>query len=308
MTDPDNLIVNTSFTGTKDEEWFFMVSVAIEATGAKLIPQMLNVFDAVDADDSQRVASLVTELAHTIDEVTYILGRMYEKCTPPVFFHQVRPFLAGSKNMAAAGLPNGVFYNRGDGVGEWHQYSGGSNAQSSLIQAFDIFLGVQHSATGESGPNSSAKGGYLHVSQLPSTLPHAAPGTNPAQDMRSYMPGPHHRFLDLLTNVTNIRPYAMSQSPESAVRTAFNTAVQALTSLRDKHMQLVARYILLAAKAKAAGDLNGRVNLATATSQIKESGAVEESSEYHGTGGTKLMPFLKQTRDATRAAAEEVDE
>lgn len=96
----------------------------------------------------------------------------------------------------------------------------------------------------------------------------------------------------------------MNHSPESAVRTAYNNAVQALTSLREKHMQLVARYIILAAKFKPESNVEGRVNLATATSKIKEEEAGADNDEYHGTGGTKLMPFLKQTRDATRAAAE----
>lgn len=167
LTEPENLTVNTSFTGTKDEEWFFMVSIAIEETGAKLLPDMLDVFGAVDTNNSRRVASLVTKIASGIDDITFVLGRMNEKCAPTVFFHQIRPFLAGSKNMAAAGLPNGVFYDRGDGAGEWHQHCGGSNAQSTLIQAFDIFLGVEHSATGGSGPHPSASGGYLHVSRTP---------------------------------------------------------------------------------------------------------------------------------------------
>lgn len=62
--------------------------------------------------------------------------------------------------MTAAGLPYGVFYDVGEGHGEWHQYSGGSNAQSSLIQTFDIFLGVNHSATGEIKPSGT---GYIQV-------------------------------------------------------------------------------------------------------------------------------------------------
>ncbi|RJE20628.1 indoleamine 2,3-dioxygenase [Aspergillus sclerotialis] len=289
LAEPDNLTVNTSFTGTKDEEWFFMVSISIEEIGAKLIPLMLNTFDAVDSNDSQRVSSLLSKVADGINDVTHVLGRMIEKCAPAVFFHQVRPFLAGSKNMAAAGLPNGVFYDRGDGFGEWHQYFGGSNAQSSLIQAFDIFLGVEHSATGDSASQASAKTGYLH-------------------SMRYYMPGPHHRFLDFLTKISNLRPYVMAHSPNSAVRTAYNAAVEALTSLRDKHMQLVARYILLAAKVQPGNSTNGRVNLATATTKIKENDASADNAQYHGTGGTKLMPFLKQTRDATRAAAGVVDQ
>lgn len=75
-----------------------------------------------------------------------------------VFYHQLRPLLAGSKNMATVGLPNGVFYDVGDGQGEWRQYSGGSNAQSSLIQLFDIALGIQHVASGEVEGNKKGGG------------------------------------------------------------------------------------------------------------------------------------------------------
>lgn len=166
MTEPDNLSVITSFTGTEDEEWFFMISVSIEAQGAKLIPLMLNAIDAADANDTSLFIAFLNEFTNGLRGLGCILERMSEKCAPHVFFHQLRPFLAGSKNMATAGLPNGVFYDRGHGKGEWHQYSGGSNGQSSLIQAFDILLGVEHSATGSSMKpgRTSAMTGYLQVS------------------------------------------------------------------------------------------------------------------------------------------------
>jgi indoleamine 2,3-dioxygenase len=46
--------------------------------------------------------------------------------------------------MAGEGLPEGVLYPTCRcGEGEWVQFSGGSNAQSSLIQFFDIVLGVK---------------------------------------------------------------------------------------------------------------------------------------------------------------------
>lgn len=96
-----------------------------------------------------------------------MLKRMHEKCAPEVFFHQLRPFFAGSKNMTAAGLPGGVFYDLGEGEGKWHHYSGGSNAQSSLIQTFDIFLGVNHSATGGVKPSGTS---YIKVCVVPCVL------------------------------------------------------------------------------------------------------------------------------------------
>lgn len=146
-----------SLTGTKDEEWFMVISVAIEAKGARLIPLMLDAFAAATENDTARLGALLCRFTDGLQDLIATLKRMYEKCAPEVFFHQIRPFLAGSKNMAAAGLPCGVFYDVGDEQGEWHQYSGGSNAQSSLIQTFDIFLGVSHSATG------GMKTGFIQV-------------------------------------------------------------------------------------------------------------------------------------------------
>lgn len=144
-----------------------MVSAAIEAKGARIISLMLNAIHAVNVNDAQSVATSLHQVSEGIQGVAKTLQRMYEKCGPSVFFHEIRPFLAGSMNMATAGLPNGLFYDFGGGQGEWRQYSGGSNAQSSLIQTFDIFLGVEHSATGEVKSNGAvqppAKSGYLQV-------------------------------------------------------------------------------------------------------------------------------------------------
>lgn len=167
LTKPENLSVNTSFTGTQDEEWFFVVSVAIEAKGAALIPLMLDAIHAVSLKNSETVTTALGQISEIIQIISKILQQMYEKCGPAVFFHAIRPFLAGGKNMASAGLPNGVFYDLGDGHGKWHQYSGGSNAQSSLIQTFDAFLGVYHTATGETKSGTTDQqakaGSYLQV-------------------------------------------------------------------------------------------------------------------------------------------------
>lgn len=165
LTDPDNVSLLTSFTGTKDEEWFIVISVAIECKGARLLSLMLDAISAATVHDAQRLTALLYSFSDGLRDLTTMLTRMYEKNDPNVFFYVLRPFLAGSKNMAAAGLPNGVFYDVGEGQGEWHQYSGGSNAQSSLIQTFDIFLGVNHSATGDIKPGT----GYIKVQSIPNT-------------------------------------------------------------------------------------------------------------------------------------------
>lgn len=148
-----------------------MISVALEAKGATLIPSILQAIHAVSVDESQRLCDLLAQFSSGLCELRDLLERMYEHCAPAFFFHQLRPLLAGSKNMASAGLPNGVFYDEGHGQGEWHQYSGGSNAQSSLIQTFDIFLGVEHTATGDMKSNGvtrpAAKPGFMQVCTTP---------------------------------------------------------------------------------------------------------------------------------------------
>ncbi|KAL4922334.1 Indoleamine 2,3-dioxygenase [Aspergillus aurantiobrunneus] len=294
LTCVDNLSVTLSLTGTKDEEWFFMISVAMEARGAHVIQLMLNTIQAVAVSDNQRVAAYLNQISEGFHELARILERMYEKCRPAVFFHQLRPYLAGSKNMASAGLPNGLFYDLGEGKGEWRQYSGGSNAQSSLIQTFDIFLGIEHSAMGS--PTKA---------ELPKSQPS---GKTPyIQEMRNYMPGPHRRFLEMLTRSSNVRQFAMGCNLGSLVRDAYNTAVMSLGSFRDKHIQIVTRYIIMASKLPPPGKAPTRLNLATTTyTQMKYSGE-KASAGFSGTGGTDLIPFLKQTRDATKAAANYAD-
>lgn len=159
FTDLDDLRSLHTFTGTKDEEWFYLISVAIEAYGAKTIPAIMNAIDAVRANEASVVAAALVNFSHNIREIGNILQRMDEHCSPEVFYDEIRPFFAGSKDMALAGLPNGVFYEEGDGKGEWRQYSGGSNAQSSLIQFFDIVLGVEHHST----KGSKARNSFLQV-------------------------------------------------------------------------------------------------------------------------------------------------
>jgi indoleamine 2,3-dioxygenase len=121
---------------------------------------MLKAIDAARQNNSSVVLSALSKFTNCVREIGGLLKRMYEQCSPDVFYNQIRPFLAGSKNMMVAGLPHGVFYEEVNGRGRWHKYSGGSNAQSSLIQFFDVVLGVEHRST--EGSNE----GFLKVSRV----------------------------------------------------------------------------------------------------------------------------------------------
>ena len=296
IDDLGNLSTLTTFTGSLDESWFYLISVAIEMRGGPLIPRMLTAIAASRLNDSQTVMACLHDLAEGLDDLGTLLQRMYENCDPHVFYHRVRPFLAGSKNMADAGLPNGVIYEDGTGQDTYRQYGGGSNAQSSLIQFFDIILGVEHRPTGSKGTDKFADG------EREGTAP---PSRNSfIHDMRSYMPGPHRRFLEHVSRVAELRDYVERRKSDRALCIAFDACLAMLRSLRDKHIQMVSRYIIVKSRAhsrslspRAAPPL--RRNLANVQDDPNQSNGRRGSKSLRGTGGTALIPFLKQARDET---------
>ncbi|KKK14396.1 indoleamine 2,3-dioxygenase subfamily [Aspergillus rambellii] len=295
MDDLNNLACINTFTGSLDEQWFYLVSTAIEARGGPSISLVLQAIAAARVGNSLVVTECLQALAEILDEVGTLLERMYEHNDPYVFYHRIRPYLAGSKNMADAGLPNGLLYDDGKRP-EYRQYGGGSNAQSSLIQFFDIALGVEHRPTGETRPNGASA-----VTEKEGVA--AAPRHGFIQEMRSYMPGPHRRFLEHISAVANIREYVEARRSDKALCIAYDACLSMLRVMRDKHIQIVSRYIIIQsrdARGLAARSSSPRrqgaatLNLATARHGEKADG-----KKLRGTGGTALIPFLKQARDET---------
>lgn len=322
----ENLATLNTFTGALDESWFYLVSVAIEARGGPIITLMLTAMAAAREGDTDTVTRCLCSFAERVDDLGVLLQRMNENCDPTIFYHRIRPFLAGSKNMAEAGLPNGVLYELDEsGRGEYHQYSGGSNAQSSIIQFFDIVLGIEHRPTGEKADTSaSASESESNRGRAP------APRHNFIQEMRKYMPGPHARFLNDVASAANIREFVESAGPQhKALRVAYDACLSMLRALRDKHIAIVTRYIVLPSRQVRARSrsrspevVRQRVNLATASRQAQQPPktasrgppgiALDTSSpgrdgkkDLKGTGGTQLMAFLKQARDETGEPAVE---
>lgn len=262
---------------------------------------MLRAMEAARANDRETVISCLHTLAETIDELGSLLVRMYESCDPHVFYHRIRPYLAGSKNMKDAGLPNGVFYDEGNGRGEWRQYGGGSNAQSSLLQFFDIVLGVEHRPTGEKRTERSESEGE------PGSAP--PPRHNFIHEMRKYMPGGHRKFLQAVESVSNIREYVEANRHHRTLVLAYDACLAMLKALRDKHITMVSRYIIVKSRERSVSRSRGRqleadspqamrrpTNLASV--KYDSNGQKEQKTKkLRGTGGTALIPFLKQARD-----------
>ncbi|CAG8713120.1 3805_t:CDS:2, partial [Acaulospora colombiana] len=136
----------TLFTGTRDEEHFFLTSAYIELAGVEALSLMQRCYDEAFVADSialRRIASYLKKLAGVINRLTAILDAVRDECDPRVFYHEVRPWFRGEDS----GKRRWIFLNEdGDEVdfGDHRELSGPSAGQSSLIHALDIFLGVDH--------------------------------------------------------------------------------------------------------------------------------------------------------------------
>jgi indoleamine 2,3-dioxygenase len=113
------------------------------------------------------------------------------------------------------------------------------------------------------------------------------------------MPGPHAAFLQDITATVQLRQYVEVNPNNAELSTAYNNAVASLSAFRDKHIQLVTRYIIVPSRTRNPSAKMNEVDLAAKLTRTTN-GAKQE---LIGTGGTTLVPFLQQSRDETKAAA-----
>ena len=109
------------------------------------------------------------------------------------------------------------------------------------------------------------------------------------------MPRSHRMFLERVESGPSIRDYAAASTSVPELGESYNFAVNELRKFRDIHIQIVARYIIRPAKLYSPTGEAGN-NLAVASSTTPE-------KELSGTGGTALLPFLRQSREETKNTA-----
>lgn len=200
---PETLRTHARFAGGQDEDWFYLVTVSIEAAGAAVMPSIIEARLAMEQDDTSSVSRCLDHVTETVDTIRTLLNRMEERCRPRVFYDSVRPYLSGWPK-------EGVIY---EGVDDTPQcLFGGSAAQSSLLQAIDAAMGVMHE------DNRSRP--FL-------------------QAMRDYMPPPHRAFIEWLESGPSLQEGAQL----AKVTQAYDRAIDALDQFRRDHMAITARYI-----------------------------------------------------------------
>ncbi|KAI6006205.1 Indoleamine 2,3-dioxygenase [Pisolithus orientalis] len=265
--DLDNLKSQDLFTGTRDEEEFFLASARIELRGVEALELMRASMDEMFVGDDiavRRITSYLSRLAGVIHALTGLLMDVRKGCDPDVFYHRVRPWFCGQDADPAKRTWKFEGIEKcEDGMEEPTDLSGPSAGQSALIHALDIFLGLDNcrSETTPTSGNADAR-----------TL---------LRRMQIYMPRHHRAFLrHLSANPRPMRDFAQTKIPELV--DAYNRAVGAVKEFRDAHIRIVALYIVGPATRGRAGEA--------------------ERGSLKGTGGTQLVQFLKGVRDKTEDA------
>ncbi|KIP06257.1 hypothetical protein PHLGIDRAFT_107203 [Phlebiopsis gigantea 11061_1 CR5-6] len=221
----DNLRCLTLFTGTRDEEEFYLASARIELRGVEALGLMRATMDEAFVGDDiaiHRITSYLHTLAGVIADLDKLLLAVRDGCDPQIFYNEIRPWFRGADSDAAQGhrwVFEGIELD--PELKQPLELSGPSAGQSSLIHALDVFLGVDHE------PSAPPK-----------------PTTAFLERMKSYMPRHHRAFLGHLQG--NPRPLRalVETAGDAPLTAAYNAAVSALKVFRDGHVRIVAVYIV----------------------------------------------------------------
>ena len=231
LIDPDgpldlsNLYMIQPFLAGQDEAWFVLVHVAIEAEAGEILAAIPEVMDAVERSDNAAIKDGLSLMITAWDKVNAIFDRMTERCDPYVYFHRVRPWIHGWKDNPA--LADGLIY---EGVAETEgkpqSFRGQTGSQSSIVPAFDAFLGVEHAG--------DALRTFL-------------------DELHIYRPPLHRKFIDDIRAVSNLRGYVLD-SGDADLKDLYNTNILKLARFRTRHLEYAASYINKQSKDSAGND------------------------------------------------------
>ncbi|XP_037668514.1 indoleamine 2,3-dioxygenase 2 isoform X2 [Choloepus didactylus] len=216
-----NLDIIFSLPGGESLRGFILVTVLVEKSAVSGIKALVQAVNAILQPSQDALLPALQQLRLSIRDMAGDLAQMHDYVDPDIFYAVIRIFLSGWEDNPA--MPVGLIY---EGVSkEPLKYSGGSAAQSTVLHAFDAFLGIQH------GKQSAD---FLHR-------------------MRGYMPPSHKAFIEEICSAPSLKEYVLS-SGNCQLLTAYNQCVEALAELRSYHITVVTKYVITAAaKAKSRG-------------------------------------------------------
>ena len=204
----DNLTTLYSLDKTRDLEVFFMIPLLVELRAVPAIKALVKIMISTDHQMVSEVSSCLNIVTSSLSEMTRELRGIHSQVSPSLFYHKHRVLLSGWRDNPS--LPNGLLYQ---GVADYPlQFSGGSAAQSSVIQLIDVCLGVEH---------GEREGEFL-------------------VRMRQYMPPNQREMLEQLAHYPSLRTVCEGKKE---LEGEYNECLTRLTEFRTQHLILVSRYI-----------------------------------------------------------------
>ena len=239
----DNIKILNTFTGTRDEEWFYIGSILVEIAAVKGLNAIKQLHEAITNDDKEKLEGLLDTIGEALRDMGVALKETRKECKPEIFYGKIRFFFNGTTSKEH--FPEGLLFEQQEGdpiKGE--RYGGASAGQSSTLPAFDAILGISH-----------ASGFFM--------------------EQRCCMPPPHREFLQELERWPSVREYVV-ESKNQDLKQKFNSCIAAIKKFRHEHRSLVQSYILDFVKKNDQG-VQG-----TGGTELKQflEGAIEESDAY----------------------------
>ena len=107
------------------------------------------------------------------------------------------------------------------------------------------------------------------------------------------MPSEHRKFLTEVGQLPALREYVDGRSNNERLRVVYNGCLKALSDWRRRHIGVVTTHIVTPARKQQPNEqqLNAE--------EVTDCLSVKDESALKGTGGSALIPFLKQAKQET---------
>ena len=202
----ENLRCIQKLIDIQDESWFHLIHVEIEAHAGSISQACILATLAIEQNDTKNIEAELLRIPRAFNKMITTFKRMFEKCSPDIYFHTLRPYLFGFTDIVYIGVE--------EFKGKPQTYRGESGAQSTVIPAIQAFLGLRHE-----------KGGLTEHLEI----------------MKAYMPKPHR---ELLNNVDQrkIRDFIITCKKGELVD-AYNSCLQGLFKFRSLPLKMAHAYV-----------------------------------------------------------------
>ncbi|MFW5748507.1 MAG: hypothetical protein ACOCYT_02710 [Chloroflexota bacterium] len=203
----DNLALLQNFLGDRDEDWFILIHVDIEARAADALQGIIQAKHAVQTSDVEALEAALEAIALSVAQMIETFHRMPEHCNTEVYYHRVRPYIFGFEDVVYEGV---TAYG-----GEAQSFRGQTGAQSSIVPALVEALELEHERSGL---------------------------TEHLKIMRGYMPGPHREFISSSAG-SGIRGMVLQNRQHASLREVYNLCLQRVLEFRQLHLHYATIYI-----------------------------------------------------------------